>query len=77
MAQTIITEPLTKTKFQDFGEVIDTDGEPDMLINQGLCERYHDKAKINVGPDGRVGLSLFNAKTRSLPLVLNLSLIHI
>ena len=72
MAQTIITEPLTKTKFQDFGEVIDTDGEPDMLINQGLCERYHDRAKINVGSDGKVGLSLFNAETRSLPLVLNM-----
>ena len=39
MAQKIITEPLTKTNFRDFGEVIDTDGDPDMLINQGLCER--------------------------------------
>ena len=72
MVQNIITEPLTKTNFQDFGEVIDTDGEPDMLINQGLCERYHDRAKINVGSDAKVGLSLFNAKTRSLPLVLNM-----
>ena len=53
MAQKIITEPLTKTNFQDFGEVIDTGGDPDMLINQGLCERYHDRAKIDVGPDGK------------------------
>ena len=72
MAQKIITEPLTKTNFQDFGEVIDTGGDPDMLINQGLCERYHDRANIDVGPDGKVGLSLFNAETRSLPLVLKM-----
>ena len=30
MAQKIITEPLTKKNFQDFGEVIDTGGDPDM-----------------------------------------------
>ena len=47
MAQKIITQPLTKINFQDFGEVIDTGGDPDMLINQGLCERYHDRAKID------------------------------
>ena len=61
MAHKIVIERLTKANFQDFGNIIDTDGDPDTLINQGLCERYHDRAKIDVGLDGKVGLSLFNA----------------
>ena len=55
MAHKIVIERLTKTNFQDFGNIIDTDGDPDKLINQGLCERYHDRAKIDVGFDGKVG----------------------
>jgi ureidoglycolate lyase len=72
MAHKIIIERLTKKKFQDFGNIIDTDGDPDTLINQGLCERYHDRAKIDVGFDGKVGLSLFNAEIRSLPIKLDM-----
>ena len=72
MAHKIVIERLTKTNFQDFGNIIDTDGDPDTLINQGLCERYHDRAKIDVGFDGKVGLSLFNAEIRSLPIKLDM-----
>ena len=72
MAHKIVIERLTKTNFQDFGNIIDTDGDPDKLINQGLCERYHDRAKIDVGFDGKVGLSLFNAEIRSLPIKLDM-----
>ncbi|MDE3027710.1 MAG: ureidoglycolate lyase, partial [Paracoccaceae bacterium] len=64
---TIRTEPLTAAAFAPFGDVLDTSGLPDRLINQGLCGRYHDRALLDFGPDGRAGISLFNAEPRALP----------
>ncbi|MEL6677056.1 MAG: ureidoglycolate lyase [Pseudomonadota bacterium] len=58
--------PLTREAFAPFGDVLDCAGDPDRLINQGLCGRYHDRARLDFG-DGRAGVSLFNAKARSLP----------
>lgn len=63
----IAIQPLTPGAFAPYGDVLDTTGEPDKLINQGLCERYHDRAKLDFGTDGRAGLSLFKAEPRSLP----------
>jgi ureidoglycolate lyase len=68
----IQTEPLTTSAFAPFGDVLDCAGSPDKLINAGLCERYHDRARLDFGPDGRAGISIFNAKARSLPLLLDL-----
>ncbi len=65
--QTIATEPLDAATFAPFGDVIEAAGAPDMLINAGLCERYHDRARFDFGPNGRAGLSIFNAQPRSLP----------
>jgi ureidoglycolate lyase len=63
----IIAQPLTSDAFAPFGDVLSVEGEPDKLINQGLCERYHDRAQLDFGPDGRAGISLFKAQLRSLP----------
>ncbi|OIQ70384.1 ureidoglycolate lyase [mine drainage metagenome] len=60
-------EPLTAAAFAPFGDVLDTSGLPDRLINQGLCGRYHDRALLDFGPEGRAGISLFNAEPRALP----------
>jgi len=60
-------EPLTPEAFAAFGDVLDTAGAPDKLINAGLCGRYHDRATLDFGPDGRAGISIFNAQPRSLP----------
>ncbi len=68
----IRTTPLTVDAFAPFGDVLDTADAPDRLINAGLCGRWHDRARIDFGPDGRAGLSLFNATPRSLPYVLDL-----
>ena len=46
--------------FVPFGDLISTEGAPDTLINQGLCGRFHDRARLDFG-DGRAGLSLFDA----------------
>lgn len=63
----IAPEPLTAAAFAPFGEVLEAAGDPDRLINQGLCSRFHDRARMDFGPDGRAGLSLFHAQARSLP----------
>lgn len=68
----IHTEPLTPAAFTRFGDVLDTSGDPDKIINQGLCGRWHDRARLDFGPDGRPGLSIFNAQPRSLPYSLTL-----
>ena len=71
MTETIKIQPLTAEVFAPFGDVLDTSGAPDMLINQGMCGRYHDRAQLDfVG--GRAGISLFKAKPRELPLKLDM-----
>jgi len=64
--QQIRTEPLTATAFAPFGDVLDATGDF-RLINAGLCQRYHDRAKLDFGPDGRAGISIFKAEPRALP----------
>lgn len=71
MSQTIKIEPITADAFASFGDVLDVSGEPDKIINQGMCGRYHDRAVIDV-TDGKAGISLFNAQARQLPLVLDM-----
>lgn len=68
----ILTEPLTTLAFAPFGDVLDASGEPDKIINQGLCGRYHDKARLDFGPGGRAGVSIFKAQACPLPFQLDL-----
>ncbi len=68
----IRTEPLTAAAFAPFGEVLSADGPPDRLINAGLCGRYHDRARLDFGTDGRAGISIFKAVPRSLPYTFDL-----
>ncbi len=65
------SEPLEAIKFAPWGEVIEVSGAPDKIINQGMCGRHHDLAKLDFA-DGRAGISLFNAKARHLPLTLDM-----
>jgi ureidoglycolate lyase len=58
----ITVQPLTADAFAPFGEVLDASGAPDRIINAGLCGRHHDLAKLDFGPDGRAGISIFNAQ---------------
>ncbi|MCL4108755.1 UNVERIFIED_CONTAM: hypothetical protein GTU68_049096, partial [Idotea baltica] len=70
--KTIAIKPLTAEAFYPFGDVIEVAGTPDKIINQGLCARFNDLARLDFGPDGRAGLSLFNAQLRHFPYVLDL-----
>lgn len=67
----IRTEPLTAAAFAPYGDVLDATGDF-RLINAGLCQRHHDRATLDFGPDGRAGISIFQAEPRALPYDLDL-----
>jgi len=62
----IITQPLTAAAFTPFGDVLEAVGDPSVLINQGLCKRYSDLAKLDFS-DGQAGISIFKSEIRTLP----------
>ncbi len=68
----IKAEPLTADAFAPFGDVLEATGKPDKIINNGFCGRYHDRARLDFGPDGRAGISVFKAEPRALPYTLDL-----
>lgn len=68
----IIAQPLTADAFAPFGDILDASGSADKLINQGLCERHHDRAALDFGAEGRAGISIFNATPRDLPYTLEM-----
>jgi ureidoglycolate lyase len=67
----LIPQPLTATAFAPFGQVLEATGDF-RLINEGLCQRHHDRAGLDFGPQGRAGISIFNATPRALPYVFDL-----
>jgi ureidoglycolate lyase len=71
MSREIAIEPISAGAFARFGDLIDCAGAPDKVINQGLCGRYHDRARMDFG-GGRAGVSLFDAAPRALPLTLEM-----
>lgn len=66
MTALIAAEPLTAAAFAAFGDVLSAVGAPDRIINEGMCGRFHDRARLDFGA-GRAGLSVFDAIPRSLP----------
>jgi ureidoglycolate lyase len=64
-ADQIIAQPLTPAAFTAFGDVLDAQGDF-RLINNGFCQRFDDRAKIDVA-HGQPGISIFHAQPRSLP----------
>ena len=71
MTRDIAIRPMNAGDFSPFGDLIELDGAPDKMINQGLCGRYHDRARLDFS-DGRAGVSLFKAQPRALPLTLDM-----
>ena len=63
----IRAEPLDPDAFAAFGDVLEAAGAPDRIINQGRCGRFHDRARLDFGADGRAGVSIFRAAPRPLP----------
>ena len=61
----ICAQPLTADAFAPFGDVLEVGGAA-RVINAGLCNRYHDRARMDFS-DGRAGISIFHAQCRALP----------
>ena len=68
------TELLTAAAFAPFGDVLQVGGDC-RLINAGMCERYHDLARLDFG-DARAGISLFQAQPRGFPYKFDLIECH-
>ncbi|MHA6266983.1 ureidoglycolate lyase [uncultured Aliiroseovarius sp.] len=71
MTELLSTQPLTSAAFAPYGDVIEVEGTPDKIINQGMCGRHHDLARMDFG-DGQAGISLFDAKARQFPHVVDM-----
>lgn len=71
MSQEIIAQPLTANAFAPFGNILEAKGTADKIINQGLCSRFHDLARLDFS-DGRAGISLFDATPGNLPYQLTM-----
>ena len=69
----IVLQPLTNEAFAPFGDVLEAAGEPDKIINAGMCGRFHDLAHLDfTGREARAGISLFRSRARSLPYKLDM-----
>jgi ureidoglycolate lyase len=69
----IAVEPLARDSFAPFGQVIEIAGAGHYPINNGMTERYHDLARIELGGvDPRPLLSLVRSQSYALPLTLRM-----
>jgi len=66
-------QKLTPEEFSPFGDILQTVGEPDKIINAGMCGRFHDLANLDFkGKNARAGISLFRSRARTLPHTLDM-----
>lgn len=74
MTERVITiEPLTAAAFADFGQVIELSGAQHYPINQGMTERFHDLARVELGGvHARPLISILRGQPYALPLSLKL-----
>ena len=69
----IAVQSLTKENFAAFGEVLETVGAEERIINGGTCTRFHALAAIETRGEGaQAVVSLFRAKPPALPLHLTM-----
>ena len=66
-------EPLTKSTFAPFGDVIERDGADIININQNFAQRFNDLAHIDVHHEGgSVNISLAAASPRPQPIAITM-----
>ncbi|MFT4729295.1 MAG: ureidoglycolate lyase [Granulosicoccus sp.] len=69
--QMLTVRSLDEISFQPFGDILQAQGEPTVMINQGNCARYSDLAQLDFA-DGKAGISVFHAKPYESPLTLSM-----
>lgn len=71
--RTVHIEPLTREAYASFGQVIEIAGAEHFPINNGMTERYHDLARIELaGEAARPLISIARGKPYALPLTLEM-----
>ena len=66
-------QPLTRSAFAPFGDVIEMDNAEHFTINQGFAERFSDLAKVDVASDGgSTHISLVLGQPRPKPIAIKL-----
>lgn len=64
-------EPLTRSAFASFGDVVEMTDAHHYPINQGFTERFHDLARIDTGTEGgETIVSLFRSQPRAYPFAI-------
>jgi ureidoglycolate lyase len=63
---TLTTAPLTAVAFAPFGDVIEAAGAS-FPINDGMCDRFHDRARLEFAEGGRAGISVGRGRPYGLP----------
>jgi ureidoglycolate lyase len=70
--RTLVIEPLTRSAFAAFGDVISFDTARQVIpINNGTTQRHHALARIEVG-EGHGLISLARAEPRTLPFAVTM-----
>jgi len=71
--RTLSIAPLNASDFAPFGDVLAFDDGPSFQINQGMCDRYHDLARLDFAGEGaRPNISLALGRPYALPLTLSM-----
>ena len=69
MTTFLTPEPLTRSAFASFGDVVEMEGALHFGINQGYAERYNDLAEVGVASEGgAVNISIVVAQPRPKPI---------
>jgi ureidoglycolate lyase len=73
VTQFLDIQPLTKTAFAAFGEVIEADPATMRLINGGTTERFHALATAEaVGEGSRTIINIFRGQPRAFPYAVDM-----
>ena len=68
MPENLEIEPLTQAAFAPFGEVIEFEGREYYPINNGMADRYHALAAVQLGgDDARAVISLVYSRRFEMP----------
>ncbi len=63
--------PLSQEAFSAYGDVIETQKRDFFHINNGLVERYHDLALVEILEQDRTLISINRAQPANLPLTIH------
>ena len=73
MSRSIAVQTLSREAFAPFGQVLTTESAHHYAINNGMTERFHDLATVEIGgTNGRTLISIFHGQPYTLPVTLKM-----